>query len=200
MTIQSWQSWGALALFLCTALACGKRKSPEQGQAEATGDEAAQAEDKALLLGCELAKQCGRAAESAGTPWRNHGEEMLFAAEQGNEAECNKAAFVMLRAAALEPMLSAPAGCKTDMQALFEAVGSPFDNCGMLEQCADALDEKFADQRQLAREVASKARADGKFSGERICISTWTGLLEQAPVDLEQWPEPCGGRLASVEQ
>ncbi len=194
MVIRVGGSW-ALALLVVTSVGCSKKKSADREHAAASKQEATAVSADKAILGCALAKQCGEAAVAAGVPWKNHGSSMLSAAERGNEAGCNEAAFIMLRAAALEPLLSPPAGCKTDMDALFEAVGRPFDNCRLLEECAGALDAKFTQEAAMARDVATSAKREGTFGGERICLQTWTALLEKAPVALAEWPKACGGQL-----
>lgn len=194
MTIRVGGSW-ALAVLVVTSVGCSNKQSADREHAAASTHEPAPAPADKTILGCELAKQCGEAAVAAGVPWKNHGRSMLSAAARDNEPGCNEAAFIMLRAAALEPRLSPPAGCKTDMDALFEAVGRPFDNCKLLEECAGALDAKFTQEAAMARDVAKSARREGTFGGERICLRTWTALLEKAPVALAEWPKTCGGQL-----
>lgn len=171
---------------ICGAIACAERSSSSEPAA------AVPAQPIEPLLGCDLAKACSAAV--AATPWKNHAASLASAAERGDDAACNEASFVLLRAAELEPRASPPAGCKTNVEALFTTVGRPFDNCRMLQTCADALGERFVQESSLARDVATRAIEGGKFSGDVLCFKTWNGLLDQTTAPMAEWPKACGGQ------
>jgi hypothetical protein len=192
-----WARRTAAMWMLCAAIACDERaRSSETGtQAAGSATAAEPTEPIRPLLGCELARACSAAA--AGFPWENHASGLASAAERGDEAACNQNSFVLLRAAALEPLVSPPAGCKSDMEALFAAVGRPFDSCRLLQTCADALGERFAQEASMAREVATRAVEGGRFSGDVLCSKTWSGLLDQTTAPMSEWPEACGGQRAA---